>query len=151
MDLRESLSQALKEAMKARDAARLSTLRMIGAAIKDKEIELRGVPGAILGEPEILQLLGKMIKQRQESARVYAEGGRQELAAKELAEIRVIEGFLPQQLGAEEVAGAIEAAIAEAGATSLRDMGKAMAVLKAKYTGQMDFGAAGAALKARLG
>jgi len=151
MDLRETLNLAVKEAMKARDSARLSTLRMIGAAIKDKEIELRATPGAAFGEPEILQLMAKMIKQRQESARVYTEGGRDELAQKELAEIRVIEEFLPRQLTADEVASAIEAAIAEAGATSLRDMGKVMAVLKARHTGQMDFGAAGALLKARLG
>ncbi len=150
MELRDRLNQALKEAMKARDPARLSTLRMIGAAIKDKEIEQRGTPGATFGEAEMLQLLSKMIKQRQESARVYIEGGRQELADKELAEIRVIEEFLPRQLTADEVALAIDAAIAEAGATSLRDMGKVMAALKARHTGQMDFGAVGALLKARL-
>lgn len=151
MTLRESLNQAMKVAMKARDAARLSTLRMIGAAIKDKEIELREVPGAALGDPDILQLMAKMIKQRQESARIYAEGGRQELAEKELAEIRVVEEFLPRQLTADEVTSAIDAAITEAGATTLRDMGKVMAVLKGKYTGQMDFGSAGAMLKTRLG
>lgn len=150
MTLRDSLNQSLKEAMKARDAARLSTLRMIGAAIKDKEIELRAT-GAVLDEAGILQLLAKMIKQRQESARIYAEGGRQELAAKELAEIRVIEEFLPRQLSPGEVAAALDAAVTEAGAATLRDMGKVMAVLKARHTGQMDFGAVGALLKARLG
>ncbi len=150
MDLRENLNTAVKEAMKARDAARLSTLRMIGAAIKDREIEQRAT-GAPLQEPDILQLLAKMIKQRQESARVYSGGGRPELADKELAEIQVIEGFLPRQLSADEVAHSIDAAITDTGATSLRDMGKVMAVLKAKYTGQMDFGAVGALIKTRLG
>ena len=97
-----------------------------------------------------LAVLGKMVKQRQESARIYEEGGRLELAEKELAEIKVIEEFLPRQLSAEEVEAALSAAIAEAGASSIRDMGKVMAVLKGKYTGQMDFGAVGAAIKARL-
>jgi uncharacterized protein YqeY len=100
---------------------------------------------------DILGLLGKMVKQRVESARAYTDGGRAELAAKELAEVAVIEGFLPRQMDAAEVEAAIAAAIAEAGATSIRDMGRVMAVLKAAYTGQMDFGAVGGVLKSRLG
>ena len=150
MDLGARVNSAMKEAMKAKDSARLSTIRLITAVIKDREIALR-TTGQEMTEAEMLALMGKMVKQRQESARVYAEGGRPELAAKELAEIRVIETFLPTALTADEVEAAIGAAIAEAGATSIRDMGKVMAVLKGKYTGQMDFGAVGAMLKARLG
>lgn len=152
MELRDKLQAEVKDAMRAKAAERLSTLRMISSAIKDREIAARGEPGVgEVGESDILALLGKMVKQRQESARAYAEGGRPELAAKEQAEIRVIEEFLPRQLGADEVQAAIVAAIAEAGATSIKDMGKVMAVLKGKYTGQMDFGAAGPMVKARLG
>lgn len=150
MELRERLQAEVKEAMKAKAAARLSTLRMMGAAIKDREIAARG-DGAEVGEADILALLGKMVKQRQESARAYAEGGRPELEAKELAEIAVITGFLPQQLTGAEVEAAIAAAVAETGASSIKDMGRVMGTLKAKYTGQMDFGAAGALIKTRLG
>ena len=150
MELLSRIADAQKEAMKARDTARLSTVRMILAAVKDKEIALR-TSGQEMNEGEVLALLGKMVKQRQESAKVYVDGGRQELADKELAEVGVIETFLPKALSAAEVEAAIGAAIAEAGATSLRDMGKVMGVLKAKYTGQMDFGAVGAVLKSRLG
>ena len=150
MDLLARLSDAQKEAMKARDAERLSTVRMILAGVKDREIALRST-GQTMGEPEVLALMAKMVKQRQESAKVYLEGGRAELADKELAEVKVIETFLPKALGGDEVAAAIDAAIAEVGAASLKDMGKVMTVLKEKYTGQMDFGAAGALIKARLG
>ena len=152
MSLRERLSVALKEAMKAKEAERLSTLRLINAAIKDLEIASRGEGGEQeVGDPEILAIMGKMVKQRQESARAYEEGGRLELAEKELNEIKVIEEFLPRQLGAEEVEAAVKAAIAEAGASSIRDMGRVMAVLKGKYTGQMDFGAVGPKVKDLLG
>lgn len=148
MSLRERLQGALKEAMRAKEAERLSTLRLINAAIKDREIASRGEGGeGEVGDPEILAIMGKMVKQRQESARAYEEGGRLELAEKELNEIRVIEEFLPRQLSADEVEAAVKAAIAEAGATSIRDMGRVMAVLKGKYTGQMDFGAVGPKVK----
>ena len=151
MSLRERLQTSLKQAMKAKDAERLSTLRLVNAAIKDREIAMRGEGGETeVLEADILGILGKMVKQRQESARAYEEGGRLELAEKELNEVKVIEEFLPRQLGADEVDAAILAAIAEAGASSIRDMGKVMAVLKAKYTGQMDFGAVGPAVKGRL-
>lgn len=150
MSLRERLQAALKDAMKAKEADRLSALRLINAAIKDREIAGRGEGGAEVSDADLLAVLGKMVKQRQESARIYEEGGRLELAEKELAEIKVIEEFLPRQLSAEEVEAALSAAIAEAGATSIRDMGKVMAVLKGKYTGQMDFGAVGATVKAQL-
>ncbi|MDO9640492.1 MAG: GatB/YqeY domain-containing protein [Pseudotabrizicola sp.] len=151
MSLRDRLQISLKEAMKAKEADRLSTLRLINAAIKDREIAVRGEGGEVeVGEGDILAILGKMVKQRQESARAYEEGGRLELAEKELAEVRVIEEFLPRQLSAAEVEAAIVAAVTEAGAASIRDMGKVMAVLKGRYTGQMDFGAVGPMVKARL-
>ncbi len=152
MSLRDQLQTALKEAMKAKQADRLSTLRLINAAIKDRDIANRGEGGeGEISEAEILAALGRMVKQRQESARAYEEVGRLELAEKETAEIKVIEEFLPRQLEAAEVEAAIAAAVAEVGATSIRDMGKVMAVLKAKYTGQMDFGAVGPRIKDRLG
>jgi uncharacterized protein len=152
MDLRTRIGGSLKEAMKARDADRLSTLRLINAAIKDRDIALRG-EGREDGvtEAEVLQILGKMVRQRQESARAYEEGGRLELAEKERAEVGVIEEFLPRQLTEDEVAAAIDRAIADTGAEGIRDMGKVMGELKARHTGQMDFGAAGPMVKARLG
>ncbi|MBD1204800.1 MAG: GatB/YqeY domain-containing protein [Rhodobacteraceae bacterium] len=148
MSLRERLQAALKEAMKAKEADRLSTLRLINAAIKDREIASRGEATEMeVGDPEILAIMGKMVKQRQESVRAYEEGGRLELAEKEMNEIRVIEEFLPRQLSADEVEAAVKAAIAEVGASGIRDMGRVMAVLKGKYTGQMDFGAVGPKVK----
>ena len=151
MALRDRLQTELKEAMKSKMADRVSALRLINAAIKDREIANRGEGGeASVDEGEILAILGKMVKQRQESARAYEEGGRLELAEKELAEVKVIEEFLPRQLNADEVEAAIGAAIAAVGATGIRDMGKVMGELKAKYTGQMDFGAVGPAVKSRL-
>ena len=149
MTMRDQLQTALKEAMKAKAADRLSALRLINAAIKDREIALR-TEGGEVDDAAILAILGKMVKQRQESARAYEEGGRLELAEKELAEIAVISEFLPRQLSSDEVAAAIRDAIAEAGASSIRDMGKVMAVLKGKYTGQMDFGAVGPTVKDML-
>lgn len=152
MSLRDQLQAALKEAMKAKQAERLSTLRLVNAAIKDRDIASRGDGGPDeIADTDILAVLGRMVKQRQESARAYEEGGRLELAEKEQAEIKVIEEFLPRQLDAAEVEAAITAAVAEVGATSIRDMGKVMGVLKAKYTGQMDFGAVGPRIKDRLG
>lgn len=152
MSLRDRLQQALKEAMKAKAADRLSTLRLINAAIKDRDIASRGEGGPeMVSDAEITAIMGKMVKQRQESARAYEEGGRLELAEKELAEIGVIQEYLPRQMDAAEVAAAVEAAVAETGAASIRDVGKVMGVLKAKYAGQMDFGAVGALVKARFG
>lgn len=152
MSLRERLQTALKDAMRAREADRLSTLRLINAALKDREIALRGEgsDAAELAEADILAILGKLVKQRQESARAYEEGGRIDLAEKELAEIRVIEEFLPRQMDAAETAAAIAEAIAELGATGIRDMGRVMALLKARYAGRMDFGAVGPMVKERL-
>lgn len=151
MELRDRINTSLKEAMKAKDQGRLSTLRLINAAIKDREIAARGDGDGVVGDSDILAILGKMVKQRQESARAYEEGGRTELAENELAEIRVLEDFLPKQLDDAEVEAAIAAAIAETGAESLRDMGKVMGVLKGKYTGQIDFGKVGGQVKALLG
>lgn len=151
MSLRERITNGLKDAMREKDAARLSTLRLINAAIKDQDIAARGA-GKTEGvdEGEILAILAKMVKQRIDSANVYEEGGRLELAEKERAEIKVIEGFLPRQLSEAEIAAAIDAAIDQTGASSIRDMGRVMGALKAVYAGQMDFGAAGALIKERL-
>ena len=155
MGLRHRISDGLKDAMKEKEADRLSTLRLINAAIKDRDIALRteGGDGADegVGDPEILQILGKMVKQRIDSAKVYEEGGRLEMAEKERAEIVVIEEFLPRQLSDDEITAAIDAVVKETGAESIRDMGKVMGSLKAKFTGQMDFGAVGAKVKDRLG
>lgn len=152
MTLRDRLQSALKDAMRAKEAERLSTLRLINAAIKDRDIAQRGDGGeGMVSDADIMAILSKMVKQRQESARIYEEGGRLELAEKELAEINVIEEFLPRQLQGDEVDAAIASAIAEAGATGIRDMGKVMAVLKGKYTGQMDFGSVGPRVKDLLG
>lgn len=153
MDMRHRISTALKDAMKSKEADRLSTLRLINAAIKDRDIALRGTDAETDGvsDDDILGILGKMVKQRQESARAYEEGGRLELAAKELSEIRIIEDFLPRQLSEAETAAIVDKAIATVGAESLRDMGKVMADLKSAYAGQMDFGKVGPMVKSRLG
>ena len=151
MALRDKLQTALKDAMRAKAVDRLSALRLINAAIKDREIATR-VDGETtpVNDDDILSILGKMVKQRQESARAYEEGGRLELAEKELSEIVVIGEFLPRQLDDSEVIAAIEDAIAACLATSIRDMGKVMAELKGKYTGQMDFSAVGPRVKNML-
>lgn len=153
MDIRSRVGETLKSAMKNKETDRLSTLRLINAAIKDRDIAMRGEEGeeAAASDDEILAILGKMVKQRQESARAYEEGGRLELAEKERAEISVIEEFLPRQLSEDEVAAAVDTAVTETGAESIRDMGKVMGALKSRYTGQMDFGKVGPMVKARLG
>jgi len=150
-ELRARISDALKTAMKDRNTTRLSTLRLINAAIKDRDIAARG-DGREDGvnDAEVLAILGKMTKQRQESARAYEEGGRLDLAEEERSEIAVIEEFLPRQLNESEVEKAVDSAIAEIGADSIRDMGKVMGLLKSKYTGRMDFGAVGPVVKDRL-
>lgn len=153
MGLRTRVSTALKQAMKDKDTARLGTLRLINAAIKDQDIALRAHDGEAertVGDPEILAILGKMTKQRQESVRAYEEGGRLDLAEQERLEIAVIEEFLPRQLSDEEVASAIETAIETTGASSIRDMGKVIGHLKSQYTGQMDFGSVGPQVKKKL-
>lgn len=152
MELRTRITESLKTAMRERDAQRLSTLRLINAAIKDMEISLRGkADDPSVSEGDILVILGKMVKQRHESVRAYEEGGRLEMAEQERFEITVIEGFLPRQLDADETSAAISDAIASTGATTIRDMGKVLGVLKGKYTGQMDFGRVGPMVKDLLG
>lgn len=152
MDLRTRINDALKEAMRAKQADRLSVLRLVSSAIKDRDIAARGEgqPSPV-PEPEVIAVLSKMVKQRQESARAYAEGGRDDLSAKEQAEVAVIEEFLPRQLSEAETAAAVAEAVAETGASSVKDMGRVMAALKARYAGQMDFSRVGAMVKARLG
>ena len=151
MTLRTRISDALKQAMKDKAAGRLSTLRLINAAIKDKDIAARATGNDDgVAEDEVLAILGKMAKQRLESARAYEEGGRLDLAEHERAEIEVIEEFLPRQLSEEDAAAAVEKAIADIGADSIRDMGKVIGALKSQYTGQMDFGKVGPMVKERL-
>lgn len=151
MDLRTRLNTSIKQAMRDKDSARLSTLRLINAAIKDRDIAARGEGNEDgVGDDEVLGILGKMVKQRKDTAKTYEEGGRLDLAERELSEIGVIEEFLPRKLSDDEVADAVDAAVAETGASSIRDMGRVMGALKAKYTGQMDFGAVGGMVKDRL-
>lgn len=148
--LRERITAEMKEAMKAGEKQKLSTVRMIQAALKDKDIEARGLGKAQTSDEEILALLQKMIKQRQEAAGVYEQGGRPELAETERAEAQIIQAFLPQQLDEAEMQAAITDAIAETGAASPKDMGKVIGALKAKYTGRMDFGRASGLVKDAL-
>lgn len=151
MDLKTKINSCLKQAMKDKDAARLATLRLIMAAIKDREIAHRGDgKDEGLQDAEITSILAKMVKQRQESARTYEEGNRLDLAERELSEIVVIEEFLPRQLDDDEIKSAISAAVEQVGASSIRDMGKVMGALKTSYAGQMDFGAVGPMVKDRL-
>jgi len=152
MDLRDRIGQALKQAMRDKVACRLATLRLINAAIKDQEIAARGnEDAAALGDAEIRAILARMVKQRYESVRAYEEGGRVDLAERERDEIAVIEEFLPRQMDEAEVMEAIDRAIADVGAQSIRDMGKIMGKLKERHAGQMDFGTAGRKVKERLG
>ena len=149
--LRTRLNDALKAAMKAKDELSVSTLRLILAALKDRDIAARGKGNKDgIPESELLSLLQSMIKQRRESIAAYEKGGRMDLARQEASEIAVIEGFLPAQMSEKEMAAAIDAVIAAVGATSLKDMGKAMAALKQQHAGKMDFGKASALVKARL-
>lgn len=151
MTKREEFSAALKEAMKNKDQVTLSTVRLIQAALKDKDINARGGgnPDGIT-EPEILSMLQSMVKQRIESAKTYRDAGRPELAEREEAEIKIIESFLPKQMGDDEAAAAIEDVIRDIGAADIKDMGKVMNELKARYAGQMDFGKAGGTVKQKL-
>lgn len=147
--LRERINEGMKEALKSGDKLRLSTLRLVNAAIKNAEIEAR-TAGKTFGDDDLLGLLQKMIKQRQESVELYDKGGRKELADQERGEIAIIQGFLPQQLTEEEVKAAIAEAIKETGAASIKDMGKVIGSLKARYAGRMDFGKASALVKSQL-
>ena len=148
--MRERITQDVKTAMLAKDKQRTAALRLIAAAIKDRDIQARGEGTETASDTQLIDLLAKMVKQRQESARIYDENGRPELAATERAEIAVIEEYLPKQLDEAGVSAAIADVIAATGASGIKDMGKVMAELKARHAGQMDFGKAGAAVKAAL-
>ena len=149
--MRETITAALKAATKAQDKRRTSTLRLVAAAIKDRDIAARTAGKGEATDAELLELLAKMIKQREESEKIYADAGRAELAKQENEEIAIIREFLPKQLSDKEMNAAIAAAIAKTGAASVKDMGKVMAELKGAYAGQMDFAKASAAVKAKLG
>ncbi len=149
--LKERLGEELKLAMKARDQHKLSTLRLILAALKDRDIAARGNGQSDgVSDDDILQLLTKMVKQRRESIRFYERGGRIDLAGREAEEIAIIETFLPRQLDDDEIAAAIAEVIADVGAKGLKDMGPTMATLKQRYAGRMDFAKAGLLVKQRL-
>ena len=148
--LRENINTAVKEAMKAKEERKLSTLRMVNSAIKNADIEARGQGKPQLSDEDILGLLQKMIKQRQESVELYDKGGRAELAAQEREEIAVISAYLPKQMSEDEVKAAIAAVITDTGAAGMKDMGKVIGALKAKYAGQMDFGKASGLVKTAL-
>ena len=151
MSLRQKLNDAMKEAMKAKDAKRLATLRLVLAALKDRDIAARTETSRdLLPDDEILSLLAKMIKQREESAVAFDAGKRPELAAGEREEIAIIRSFMPAQMDEAGVKAAADRVIAELGASSIKDMGKVMAAMKERYAGQMDFGRASALVKDKL-
>ena len=149
--MRETITAALKHATKAQDKRRMSTLRLVSAAIKDRDIAARTAGKGEATDAELLDLFAKMIKQREESEKIYADAGRAELANQEGEEIAIIREFLPVQLSEADVHKAVADAIAQAGAASVKDMGKVMTALKASYAGQMDFTKASALVKQKLG
>ena len=144
------MNNALKEAMKAHNERAVSTLRMVNSTLKNADIEARGSGKPALGEAEVLAILQKMIKQRQESVEMYKKGDRPDLVKQEEEEIAIISAYLPQQMSDSEVSAAIDAAVAETGAAGMKDMGKVIGVLRGKYAGQMDFGKASGLVKAKL-
>ena len=149
--MRDILDKSLKDAMRARDTQKISTIRLINAAIKDRDIAIRSEDNLEgVSDEEILSILSKMIKQRKESAKQYEEGGRLELAQQEFEEIEIIENFLPRQLDPNEIEQIVKKIILEINANSLRDMGKVMSLLKENYLGKMDFGKAGVVAKELL-
>ena len=149
--MRDKLDKSLKDAMRARDAQKISTIRLINAAIKDRDIAIRSEDNLEgVSDEEILSILSKMIKQRKDSAKQYEEGGRLELAQQEFEEIEIIENFLPRQLDLNETEQIVKKIILEINANSLRDMGKVMSLLKENYSGKMDFGKAGVVAKELL-
>ncbi|MBI1384774.1 MAG: GatB/YqeY domain-containing protein [Rhizobiales bacterium] len=149
--MRTEINEALKAAMKGQERRRTSTLRLITAAIKDRDIAARTAGGESVSDAEILDILAKMIKQRRESAETYEGAGRLDLAEQEREEITIIEGFLPRQLTEAETEAAVDATLAELGCSGLKDIGRTMGRLKEKYAGQMDFAKASALVKRRLG
>ena len=148
--LRDQINDAVKEAMKAKNERAVSTLRMVNSTLKNADIEARGSGKPPLGDAELLGLLQKMIKQRQESVELYQKGGRADLVKQEQEEIAIIAGYLPKQMSDAEMTAAIEAAIKETGASSMKDMGKVIGALRGQYAGQMDFGKASGMVKAKL-
>ena len=148
--LRENINNAIKDAMKARDEHRVSTLRMMNAAIKNADLEATGQGKGELNEADLLSLFQKMIKQRQESAELYDKGARPELAGAERAEIEIITAYLPQQMSDVEAGSAISALLQEINAETMKDMGRAMAALKERFAGKMDFGKASGKIKELL-
>ena len=149
--MRTKITDSMKQAMKDKDTRRLSTLRLINAAIQDRDIALRGKGKDKADNEEVLDILTKMVKQREESSKMYREGNRPELEAQELEEMDIIREFLPAQLSEEESEAAVSEAISETGAESLRDMGKVMGILKERYRGQLDMGVVGPLVKGKLG
>ena len=149
--LRDDINNAVKEAMKAKDERKLGTLRMVNSTIKNADIAARGEGKPPLSDADLLAVLQKMIKQRQEAVELYDKGGRAELAAQEREEIAIISAYLPKQMSDDEVKAAIGAIIAETGAASIKDMGRVMAALKERYAGKMDFAKAGGLVKGQLG
>ena len=148
--LRENINNAIKDAMKARDEHRVSTLRMMNAAIKNADLEATGQGKGGLNEADLLSLFQKMIKQRQESAEIYDKGGRPELAAKEKAEVEIIQAYVPQQMSDVEAGHAISVLLQEINAETMKDMGRAMAALRERFAGKMDFGKASGRIKELL-
>jgi uncharacterized protein len=151
MSLRDKLMEDVKTAMKGGDKPRLSTIRLVQAALKDKDIEARGQGKGQLTDDDLMALMQKMVKQRQESISIYTQAGRNELAAIEQAEVEIISSYLPKQMDEAAMQAAIAAAVAESGAASMKDMGKVVALLKAKHAGQMDFAKASQLVKSALG
>jgi uncharacterized protein YqeY len=147
--MREQFTAIVKEAMKAGDKRRVATVRMIQAALKDRDIEARGL-GKTVSDEDILSLLQKMVKSRQESLGIYEKAGREDLASQERDEIAIIQEFLPKQMSDDEMSAAIAEAISETGAAGMKDMGKVVAALRAKFSGRMDFGKASGVVKAKL-
>lgn len=148
--LRERLNKSLREAVLAKDVCATATIRLILAALKDRDIAARGKDGGEIGDEEILRLLETMVKQRRESIEMYVKGGRQDLADREADEIDVIRRFMPEQMGEAAIAQAVDAVIGEMGADSLKEMGKVMAALRERYAGRMDFAKASAVVKRKL-
>jgi uncharacterized protein len=149
--LRDDINNALKEAMKAKNERAVSTLRMVNATLKNADIEARGAAKPALGDADVLPILQKMIKQRQESVELYRKGGRDDLVQQEQQEIDIIAGYLPRQMSDDELKAAIAATVKETGAASIKDMGRVMAALKERYAGQIDFAKAGGLVKSQLG
>jgi uncharacterized protein YqeY len=147
--IRDDINKALTEAQKAKNERTVSTLRMVNSTLKNADIEAR-TTGKPLGDAEVLSILQKMIKQRQESVEMYKKGARADLVKQEEEEIAVISAYLPKQMSEAEVTAAIDAAVTETGAAGMKDMGKVIGVLRAKYAGQMDFGKASGLVKAKL-